>query len=917
MKKILSVVLSVLVILSAVMCTGTIAYAQEGVALTYSFSGDQSTQPGYAEGTITLSVSNAEHKGNYYLYWADDTKALDGYREITTLNVSSINKAVSFDMLEQTAIPVGATNVIAIKSDKEPQNKTVASSTVVYSLGKKALSDNSPLYTFGAISDPQLANDSYGSGNYPNDETHLAEALETLAKRGVDFTVSSGDTVNDQDGAKTYAAEYKAYQRIIADSSYANPIYETNGNHDVQVTWNGSSSNNNKPFIKGTGLDSTLETINAGKPYYEITEPTTGDHFIFVALEGAFRTNENTQFSTAQLDWLEGLLKKYHNDGKNIFIIEHANVQGWGSGDKLTTPYYYDLGLDPNSSDVARFVDLMETYKDCIIITGHTHLELSAHLNFSDNNGTSAVMMHNSAVGGVRRLVNGTVVNGNMINGSIDRDDVLGLSEGYIVEVYSDYVVFNGINLYYNEIMPDCSYIIPMGTSLLDPNRPTESKPTIPIVTKPTTEPTQADDGDTTEGYYMVGKLNGKSYWDATSLTNDRKLKVNYDTTGEYYLNWEFVDGDEIKVVYYDGSSIKTWYDSDADNYKLTSSGGKTGACTLYFNPKGRSDWSYTYFTVQKGTFTPVTPPETQEPTETPKPTETQKPTETPKPTETQKPTDAPIPTETQKPTDAPIPTETEPTEPKIMYGDVDMDSKISILDATFIQRHLAKLIVLTDEQITVGKVTGEEKLSILDATMIQRKLAKLIDKFPVEVANEKTTVSTSAGDVATLLATVKADLSKYYTYSSYDQYMAVKKCVMILDYTGDTSQTAYDELDSLYNELLAIIEGTGGMVGDTIDVYFTNTHSWSPVYAYVWSGSGNNGWPGEVMESVGKNEFQQEVFKITLETGKYDNIIFSNGTSSKQTVDLSLSNINNEGFYTTDEMTGGKYNCGTYIYGE
>ena len=97
----------------------------------------------------------------------------------------------------------------------------------------------------------------------------------------------------------------------------------------------------------------------------------------------------------------------------------------------------------------------METYKDCVIITGHTHLELSAQYNYSDNNGTSAVMIHNSAIGGVRRLV----------NGSVDRTAVKGLSEGYIVEVYKDFVLFNGTNLYYNETMPQCCYIVEMSTS--------------------------------------------------------------------------------------------------------------------------------------------------------------------------------------------------------------------------------------------------------------------------------------------------------------------------------------------------------------------------------------------------------------------------------------------------------------------
>ena len=471
-SRILSLLLAVIIMLGSISLLSAVNIFAAGT-ISYSFT---NTKAGYAQGTVTLKGDN----GTYWVYWADNTKALTGYDEVVNLTVSG-GQGV-FTMPEYTVIPADATKLVAFLSSSEPAvaNRTVAKASAVYSIPQsKQLSFKSSdaLYTFGSISDPQLANDSYGSGSYPYDETHLAKALETLALRGVDFTVSSGDTVNDQNGNATYSAEYKAYQRILADSSYTAPIYECLGNHDVGTKWdkNGNYYNNNAPFIKATGLDSVKSTINAGKPYFEVTEPKTGDHFIFMALEGGFYTNKGTQFSTAQLDWLEGLLNEYSTDGKNIFIIEHANIEGWGSGDKPAAPFYYDLGLVKTNTDVARFIKLMEKYKDCVIITGHTHLELSAQYNYSDNNGTSAVMMHNSAIGGVRRVVPGST--------TTNRDAVLGLSEGYIVEVYEDCILFNGINMYRNEIMPQCSYIISMGTSANEDY--TAPDDTDPVVTTP------------------------------------------------------------------------------------------------------------------------------------------------------------------------------------------------------------------------------------------------------------------------------------------------------------------------------------------------------------------------------------------------------------------------------------------------
>ena len=790
MKRFTAVLLVVLMLASVFACSFVTSTAASSVTLSYSFTGDEKAKAGFAEGTISLKVTSSADAGNYYLYWADNTKALDGYRQIATLNVAN-GATGTYKMLDHTAIPPKATQLVAFKGNAAPANKNVSNAAATFAIpSNKRLTDTETLYTFGAFSDPQLANDSYGEGRYPYDEKHLEKALENFDKRNVDFLVSSGDIVNDQNGGVTYAQEYQRYQKILADSPFANPVWEANGNHDVHVNWKSSSPVLNKPFVMGTGINSDATSIKANKAYFEMTEPVTGDHFIFMAQEGGFYTNEGEQFSNAQLTWLEGLLKKYANDGKNIFIMEHANVEGWGSGDKASSPYYYDLGMKKSQSSTAKFIKLMETYKKCVIISGHTHLELSAHLNYSDNNSTSAVMMHNSAIGGVRRL----------INGSVNRDPVLGLSEGYLVDVYKDCVIFNGANLYSNEIMPDCTYIIPVSTFANE--QPTETEPpTKPTETEPPTKPTETEP--------------------------------------------------------------------------------------------------------------PTKPTETEPPT---KPTETEPPT---KPTETEpptKPTQPPTkPTETEpptKPTEAP-----EPTDPSwFLYGDVNLDGTVAVLDATRVQRHVALVDALYDEQLVNADVDGDTLVTVLDATYIQQKVAQIISKFPVEKKSKSVAV-TAAGDVSSLLSTAKSDLSKFYTYSSFDQYMKLKKVVKELEKSGDKSQAAYDKLNAAHVEFKNILEALGAATSNTIDVYFTNIPNWSTVNAYVWAGStGKVAWPGEAMTYVETNSQGQKIYKYTIETGKYTGIIFNNG--SAQTVDLSLSNTKNEGFYTTTQ-SGGKYNCATYTYGE
>ena len=80
-------------------------------------------------------------------------------------------------------------------------------------------------------------------------------------------------------------------------------------------------------------------------------------------------------------------------------------------------------------------------------------------------------------------------------------------------------------------------------------------------------------------------------------------------------------------------------------------------------------------------------------------------------------------PTETQPTT----PSEPPSTEPSIVYGDVDLDGTVTVMDATAIQRDNAKLEMLTDEQKLRADVDGDTKVTVLDATMIQRFVAQLI----------------------------------------------------------------------------------------------------------------------------------------------------------------------------------------------
>ena len=100
--------ISILLVITMLMSVATLGIsavsAANGPELTYDF---QYANAGYAEGRITLSANSSADYGTYYLYWADNTKALEGYAPIKSF---TLNAAHNFAELGKfTAIPADAT----------------------------------------------------------------------------------------------------------------------------------------------------------------------------------------------------------------------------------------------------------------------------------------------------------------------------------------------------------------------------------------------------------------------------------------------------------------------------------------------------------------------------------------------------------------------------------------------------------------------------------------------------------------------------------------------------------------------------------------------------------------------------------------------------------------------------------------
>lgn len=451
-------------------------YAAEDNHIYYEFSGNDAATPGYAEGKVTFTAKTA---GTYDLYWADNSKALDGYYEIVSMKMGAgESKTFTFDY--HTAIPAKATKIIAVTNKDDA---TVKDAAAVYDIPceKQLLSSSGNLlYTFNSYSDIHIDTEVY----YTQCEKNWKNALKYAADMNTDFIVSAGDAVTN---AKGFEEEWDVYQKILAESDYTNPVWETNGNHDMRDESGADGTGvkhgvkaydykGNLAFSKATGTDSTIANLNANKPYYYVVEETTGDVFIFMALENGYKPASHDNFSREQIEWVKDLLDTFYGTGVNVYIIEHATFHGYGPGDIWTTKsngsvssYYgghmYANGMKTSDGTMVSGMDqntefkkILDTYKDVIWMSGHTHQDFSLGNNYSNEKGSACNMIHNPSVAGTTYI---NEKNQLEYDSDSSANDGAGLnSQGYYVETYENSVVYYGANLTEEKIYPAYCYIM-------------------------------------------------------------------------------------------------------------------------------------------------------------------------------------------------------------------------------------------------------------------------------------------------------------------------------------------------------------------------------------------------------------------------------------------------------------------------
>ncbi len=518
-----------------------------------------------------------------------------------------------------------------------------------------------------------------------------------------------------------------------------------------------------------------------------------------MALEGSSQSDAtgSSQFSDAQLNWLDNLLKKYYGSGVNVYIVEHSPINGFGAGDRMSNPYYKGH-IRESYASTKRFKEVLKNYPGLIFMSGHSHEDFLMGYNYSNENNTACNMIHNPSVAG-------TTIPNNPDDGKLDYTGGAGSeakgvglnSQGYYVEVFDNEVIFYGANISNGLIYPEYSYIMEGSRA-----------------PKPDEEETTA----------------------ASSATESSS-----ETTAE------------------------------------TSSETET-----------------TEPVTENTSTAEITEPETEETSGT-----------------------VPVTTvpETEKATD----TVPETTVPEFETGDVNMDTLISVKDATLIQKSVARILQLSDKQTNLADTDFNGVVNVKDATQIQKYVAKLINSFGTK-NSKKTALRTGESAFSAEISKAKRILTSYYSFSSYDQYQDLKKYYYEYKNTSSAeNETAViSEFENKISKLNEIAEhiGVSGIyaIGDTY--YFENTNNWSNVYAYAWLGSSHNAeWPGVKLNKVGTNS-GHDVYRIKFDSeAQYTSIIFSGGKDKPKTVDISLEKYKGNCFYLDGTYSDGNLNVGSFTY--
>ena len=398
----------------------------ESGVVTYTLTGERFADEGYACGTVKLPED-----GSFTLYWANESATLPNYAPIA----EGVRGEYVFD--KQNAIPLGADRLAVYKSDDSSFVDNVL-------LGDKAIKEEA-YFDFASVSDIHIEKSEKGA------DKKWTNSLSWFNELSLDYVFVSGDLSTN--GANK--EHYELYRQSALASGYPyENIIEARGNHDSMDT---------KNYLyytasDGEGTRDPREVRpNENCPYfYQLIEVENQRDILVIVLQQEIKndlaTPEQDNFSSEQLDWFESVLQQFAGTDTNIFVIFHPLVFEFGPGDTDNGVYGYSVMADDFFPNNLRFTQILTEYKEVVWMSGHTHIDFRENINFDDEDGTAARMIHNPSNYAPNRLAGQSMQN----NWASETSG----SEGYVGFITPSHILYCGADLTARTIRPAYCYIL-------------------------------------------------------------------------------------------------------------------------------------------------------------------------------------------------------------------------------------------------------------------------------------------------------------------------------------------------------------------------------------------------------------------------------------------------------------------------
>lgn len=294
---------------------------------------------------------------------------------------------------------------------------------VVNSIGlKRVQKDEGLLYSFGLISDVHIDNDHDGDDKDValSDEDYM-NALRFFEEEGANFIAYCGDMVVNSGSAEK---DYIRVAECLETSKL--PNYVIKGNHDR------------------SGKTEYFDTYVSPASFYQVNY---GDD-ILVFISSSADTHAGGGMTQERVNLVKDTIT--NNPNQRIFIFQHYFFRGYGSGDGNGGIYGGTSIGDGTREEhplAYEFMDTVIASPNVISCHGHSHCEFSiqdtcSHANMYHTDG-KCWDIHVPSCAKPRYLIDG---------GGLSTAH--GSSEGYIVKVYEDKIIFKALDLATNEYLP-------------------------------------------------------------------------------------------------------------------------------------------------------------------------------------------------------------------------------------------------------------------------------------------------------------------------------------------------------------------------------------------------------------------------------------------------------------------------------